>query len=668
MTDLSTAAPRPVLRGASIGVAALAIAALGLVFFNLSTVAGSESWLQLLFAPDLEDPRQTVAYFSTFPRIALAIVTGLALGFAGSVFQAVLRNPLAEPGLLGVTSGAQLALAASLLYAPALWTEGYELVALGGGVFVFALVALAASGRGASAPAFILTGVVVSLYCNALYGLLILFHHDFLSDLLAWQAGSLQQSGWQSVARLTAQAGIVGLAMLFLLRPLRILSLGDGPARSLGLSPALVKVSLLGLASTLAALVTAEIGIVGFIGLAAPALARHAWPRQFANPIPAALVGAALLLFIDQALGLIAPYAGDIPAGAAAGLFTGPLLAILAVTGRQADRPRTDRMPLPSRRLARPSFALGALATLLVLAAGLSLLTGFGDGGWQIVSPTDPDLPWHWRLPRLLGAAGAGACLAIAGLLLQRALRNPLASPDLVGVGHGAGLGLIIAFMIVPAGAVWSKLAVSAAGAAAVLVLVAVLARRASFQPERTLLVGVGLGSMVHALLVLFLASGGPNGAALLSWFSGSIGAVRIAEGVMVCVVALATVVVALVFHRWLAALPLGDQTSLSIGITPRIARTMLFAVAAVAIAAATMIVGPVSFVGLIVPHLVSQAGFQRTRDIVLACALSGAIFLVGADFIGRNLAWPWPMAPGLIAALLGGPIFLWLIWRGRSQ
>ncbi|WP_143348529.1 iron chelate uptake ABC transporter family permease subunit [Ensifer adhaerens] len=67
-------------------------------------------------------------------------------------------------------------------------------------------------------------------------------------------------------------------------------------------------------------------------------------------------------------------------------------------------------------------------------------------------------------------------------------------------------------------------------------------------------------------------------------------------------------------------------------------------------------------------PHLGAQAGFRRERDLVLACALTGAAFLVGADWIGRNLAWPWPMAPGLIFALFGGPIFLWLIWRGRTQ
>ena len=668
MTDASLSPARAAVSGASVGIAALTITAFGLALANLQAAAGSSGWLHLLLSPDLADPRQAVAYLSVFPRILLALVAGLALGFAGSVFQTVLRNPLAEPGLLGVTSGAQLALAASLLYAPALWINGYELVALGGGIAVFAIVALAAAGRGASAPAFVLTGVVISLYCNAIYGLLILFHHDFLSDLLTWQAGSLQQSGWQSMARLTAQVGTVGLVMILLLRPLRLLSLGDGPARSLGLSPAVVKVSLLGLASALAAIVTAEIGIIGFIGLAAPALARRLWPRRSHNPLPAAFVGAILLLFIDQTLALLVPYAGDIPAGAAAGLFTGPLLAFLAVTGRQAERPRTDRTPLSARRLRRPMLGLALLLVLLLVAAALSVLAGVSDHGWQILSPSDPAVPWHWRLPRLLGAAGAGTCLAVAGLLLQRALRNPLASPDLLGVGHGAGLGLIIAFMIVPAGAVWSKLAVSAIGAAAVLALVATLARRASFQPERTLLVGVGLGSMVHALLVLFLASGGPNGAALLSWFSGSIGAVRLTDGVMVCVVALAATAAALVLGRWLAALPLGDTAVTAIGIPDRAARTTLFFVAAIAIAAATMIVGPVSFIGLMVPHLVAQAGFRRERDLVVACALTGAAFLVGADWIGRNLAWPWPMAPGLISALLGGPIFLWLIWRGRAQ
>lgn len=644
-----------------LGMVAALLAALG-----LSQILPASSWLALLASGNPTNPAEAVAYFSLLPRIVVALLCGGALGLAGAVFQTVLRNPLAEPSLLGVTSGAQLALAASLLYAPSLWANGYELVALAGGAIAFTIVLAATSVRGLAASAFVLTGVVVSLYCSAIYALLILFNHDYLINLLTWQAGSMQQGGWQSVRSLAPQLGTVTLLILLLARPLRILSLGDGAARSLGLSPALLKALLLALAAMLAAFVTAAVGLVGFVGLAAPALARAAWPRASQGPLPAACVGAVLMLLVDQALRAIAPFAGDIPAGAAAGLFTGPLLVILLMRGRQARLPRADAAPLTVRRIRNPARALVLFAGLLSFAFAVSLVAGMTFEGWRFWPTSAADALWQWRLPRILGAAGAGACLAVAGLLVQKAMRNPLASPDFLGVGHGAGLGLVLAFMLLPAGGLWSKLAVSVIGAGSMLALVAALARNAAFQPERTLLIGVGLGSMVQALLILFLAGGGQQGAALLSWFSGSMGGVRSGTAGMVFTIAVLSVIAAILSRRWMEILPLGDAASAALGLPAKAARGMMLLVAAVATAAATMIVGPISFIGLMIPHIVALAGFRRVPDAVIASALAGALLMVVADWIGRNLAWPWPMAPGLIAAMIGGPFFLWLIRRGR--
>lgn len=661
----------PALRGSRQTPAAVLIMSLGavgliLAGMGLHWTVPAASWLDLLRSPDLADPAQVVAYFSLFPRIAVALIAGFALGLAGAVFQTVLRNPLAEPSLLGITSGAQLALAASLVFAPSLWDKGYELIALGGSAIAFSVVLAAASGRGLSASAFVLTGVVISLYCSAVYALLILFNHDYLINLLTWQAGSMQQAGWQSVRSLLSQVGLITLSILILARPLRILSLGDGAARSLGLSPALLKGLLLALAGMLAAFVTAAVGLVGFVALAAPALARAAWPRGGQYPLAAACIGAMLLLLIDQLLRMLAPVAGDIPAGAAAGLFTGPLLVLLLLRNRKAEPPRAEAAPLTLRRLRHPARALALLSGLLCLAVAISLLSGMTLEGWRFLSVADPGSLWQWRMPRILGAAGAGACLAVAGLLVQKAMRNPLASPELLGVGHGAGLGLILAFMLFPAGGVWSKLAVAGIGAGAMLGLVATLARGASFQPERTLLIGVGLGAMVQALLVLFLAIGGPQGAALLSWFSGSMGGVRLGAAGMVSIVAVLSVAVTVPCRRWMEILPLGDAAAAAVGLPARTARMTMLLVAAVATAAATMIVGPISFIGLMIPHLIALAGFRRAGTSAIAAALAGALLMVVADWIGRNLAWPWPMAPGLIAAMIGGPSFLWLIRRGR--
>jgi iron complex transport system permease protein len=308
------------------------------------------------------------------------------------------------------------------------------------------------------------------------------------------------------------------------------------------------------------------------------------------------------------------------------------------------------------------------LVALLLMTLVLAFFVGQSQTGWHIVMLSNIEPAVTWRLPRVLAAAGAGACLAVSGFVLQRTLRNPLASPDLLGIGHGAGLGLAFAIILLPAASIWSKFVVASIGAIVVLGLVVVLSWRNAFQPERTLLIGVGLGSTMNSLLILVLAGGGPKAAALLSWFAGSTGGVGIDEAVAVCVVAVLALLSAIMCHRWLDLSALGDATAGGLGVPLKISRALALLTASVATATATIIIGPLSFVGLMIPHLVRMTGFRRAADSVVGCALFGALLMVFSDWLGRNVIWPWPMSPGLLAAFIGGPCLLWLIKKGERR
>ncbi|KND16264.1 iron-hydroxamate transporter permease subunit [Pannonibacter phragmitetus] len=611
-------------------------------------------------------PDPLILTYSLLPRILAALVAGALLGLGGAVFQRVFNNPLAEPSLLGITGGAALCMAATLVLAPVLWSQGYQIVALAGAGLALAAVLAIAWGPHLNSQKLVLAGVMVNLLCNAAYSLLALFNHDFLSNLLTWQAGSLQQNGWAAPLRLTVLALIAIIPLWLLERPLRLLALGDAGATSLGLPVRMVKLLMLGLVSCLAACVTAEFGQIGLIGLAAPALARAIGQRASPGLATAALTGALLLLTADQCMRLLAPLAGDLPVGAAAGLFAGPLLILLA---RRASGsvPLTFQLQAPQRKAGARLLLLLGLALTLAFAA--ALIVGRVPGGWSLaLDGGELARIWQWRLPPLLGSASAGLCLALAGLLLQRLLRNPLASPDLLGIGHGAGLALALALVILPAASAPAKLAVTLTGAGLAMLAVTLLALRSRFDPARMLLIGAGIASTANALLVLVMAGGGQRGAALLGWFSGITSSTSLPVAVAAALTGCVCLAGSLLLSRRVDLVALGEPAAISLGVPVRRTRILGLTLAALATAAGTLVTGPVSFIGILVPHLVTRLGFRGTASASIACGLTGALLMTLAEWASQTLAWPWPLSPGLLAALLGGPCFLWLLRRQTAQ
>ncbi|MFQ6776256.1 Fe(3+)-hydroxamate ABC transporter permease FhuB [Cereibacter sphaeroides] len=600
---------------------------------------------------------------SSLPRLAMALLAGFLLSMAGEVCQRIFANPLAEPGLLGISGGASLALAAGLLLAPALWQAAPGLLALTGAAGALILVLAVAWGRGLHSQALVLAGVMVNLCAAAAHALLVLFNHDFLQELLTWQAGSLAQAGWQPGLGLLAQTAPVAGALWLMHRPLQLLMLGEETAQGLGLSVRRTKLLLLAAAAWITASVVATVGLIGFVGLAGPALARGLGGRSGGRSRPdlprAGLWGAVLLLLADQTARLLSGLAGDVPVGAASGLFIGPLLVFLSLGSRSPDLPARPGPPALARPR-RPMRALLPLALAVPVLLALALLIGRSEAGLHLTTARDLAAVLRWRLPPLLLAAGAGACLALSGLLLQRLLRNPLTSPDLLGVGHGAGLAFALAMVFLPESGLVSRFALTATGAGATLALVTLLAARVRFATSRLLLIGVGFGSTAQALLTLVLASGGPKGAALLSWFSGSTGSASLAQALLAWSVAIAVLAVALLLRRWFDLLVLDEAVAAGRGLAVTPARAAGLALASLAAAAGTIALGPISFVGLIVPHLVATMGFRATAPAALASVATGASVMVLAQWVGGLLAWPWPISPGLLAALLGGPFFLW--------
>ncbi|MCA1788335.1 MAG: iron ABC transporter permease, partial [Thioalkalivibrio sp.] len=477
-----------------VSLALLAVLA-GLAVWHLQQQTGGfalSRWWPDLGGEHLAASDWTLA-LSWWPRLITALIAGAGLALAGVLMQQVLRNPLASPTTLGVAGGANLALMAATLFAPALMGWGAEWVALAGGSLAMGLVFMLAWRRALAPLVVVLAGLVVNLYFGAMAMVLLLFNQETLQGLLIWGAGSLAQDGWQDAGFLAPRLLAALVLAWFLLRPLRLLDLDDASGRALGVNLALLRLAALGVSVFITAVVVSVVGLIGFIGLAAPNIARLLGARRLTSRVVWSMcIGALLLAVTDLSLQHLDGWLPTmIPTGAMTAALGAPLLLWLIPRLRLAGGTPPEAMASGWPRAAVPTRTLIWLAILMPSIVALSLLSGHLADGWSWGAGALP--VWEWRLPRLLAAAGAGLLLAVAGTLLQRLSGNPMASPEVLGISGGVSIFLLLGIVLLPTAGMPMLAGLGVMGALAALAVLIWLNRRSGFLPERLLLTGVAI-------------------------------------------------------------------------------------------------------------------------------------------------------------------------------
>ncbi|MFT3999810.1 MAG: Fe(3+)-hydroxamate ABC transporter permease FhuB [Rhizobium sp.] len=645
---------------AAIVVAFLLAAALVSTATRLSELLPVHDWWQVLVSPDLASYAQVLVHDSVLPRFIIALLAGGALGLSGAIFQQVLRTPLADPSTLGVSAGAYLALAAAGLWAPALAASMREAIALAGGLTAFALVFLIAWPHRLSPISLILAGLVITFVCGAISAAISLSYSLGMSGLFVWASGSLTQNDWSAVSRLFPYAALGCLGAAFLARPLGVLSLSDEGARSLGLSLSAVRLLSILLAVMLAAFTVSAVGVIGFVGFAAPFIARASGARRLPQRMIASVViGAVLLLAADEALQQAARFMREIPAGAATGLLGAPLIAIFLA---RLPIVETPALPAAERRNRHPLLYLAMTGVVLLALIWISLSLGPSLAGWSFASPSQVQSLLIWRLPRLAAAAAAGILFALSGTIIQRMTGNPMASPEIIGVSTGAALGILLLVLMAPAFTPLTQLGAAAASAIVSLVAVLLMGRRSRYNPDHVLLFGIAINTAFAALIAVLLGTGLPKIYGVLQWMAGSTYSTTPTQATIAVVVAAILLSIAPFFTRWLDLLPLGAASAKGLGLNISASRAVLLLLSALSAAAATLLIGPLSFVGLMAPHIARTLGFQRALPHMIAAALAGAALTTIADFVGRVSLFPNQLPVGIVSTLIGGPYFLWLM------
>jgi len=298
----------------------------------------------------------------------------------------------------------------------------------------------------------------------------------------------------------------------------------------------------------------------------------------------------------------------------------------------------------------------------LPLRSSLCALTGASGCG---LSPEQHAILFDLRLPRILLAGVVGMCLAAAGAAYQALLRNPLAEPYLLGVSNGAAVGTMMALVFFGAHE-WSRPVLAFAGALTATLFVYQLARgRTGATPERLILAGVIATTFLSSAIVFLTAlMDATRIRSFTFWLLGDLSGATTSSLALTFVVALVGVALLAVHARPLNLMMLGERDAFDLGVETGRVRMTVFVAASLLVGASVASGGSVGYVGLVVPHLVRLSFGGDNRLVIIGAALAGAAFVIVADTVARTLIAPRELPVGAITALIGAPLFIYLLKR----
>ena len=344
-----------------------------------------------------------------------------------------------------------------------------------------------------------------------------------------------------------------------------------------------------------------------------------------------------------------------------------------------ADRTTSPRTELPSpirpgilRSLA-PVLAVLILLVLITESLALGSRTLSPEEVWQGLLAHDNSVAskvvWELRIHRTVLAVVVGASLAVAGVVMQALTRNPLAEPGILGVNAGASLAVVAAIGGFGFTSVNQYLPFAFAGAAAAAVLVHVMSRRSSDSgPARLVLAGVALGASLSSITGTITMYNSKIFDSYRFWVVGSLENRKLEVLLWVAPFLVVGLLLALASAHSLNALALGDEQATALGVNIAVVRGGAFIALTLLCGAATAAVGPISFIGLVIPHVARLLVGADQKRLLAWSITAGAGLLLAADVVGRLLIRPTELEAGIVTAFIGAPVLLVLAVTNRTN
>ncbi|WP_059020797.1 Fe(3+)-hydroxamate ABC transporter permease FhuB [Vibrio coralliirubri] len=602
--------------------------------------------------------------YVNLPRLVMAILVGGTLGTIGSLFQQLTQNRMMSPLTLGTSSGAWLSLVILNVVAPMLVSQYSVWFALVGALLAMGLIVSIVGIKNMSGLPIVLAGMAVNLLLGAFATAIILLNDQYAQNLFVWGAGDLGQNGWEQVLWLMPK--LLPIFAIFLLAPrvLTLLSIGTEGAAGRGLNIGATFFVLMAIGVWLVSVSITSVGVISFIGLIAPNIARHLGFLKAKSELIASCVLGALLLCVTDSLAIfLAQWSLDmIPTGTATAVIGAPALIIIARKQLSAQDQLFFSMPKGPKFISPLAYFL--LGTMIFGLLALSTLSQpSSDMGYFVI----PDaFEWSIRWPRMLTAIFAGGGLAVAGVILQRLVYNPLASPDILGVSAGAVLALIFSSLFMGYSIHSLSPWIAFLGSAIALCLLLLLGKKHQFAPSILILTGISLTAVLEALVQFSLTRVGEGKYTLLAWLAGSTYRVEPESAVIMTMVITASIGAALLLSRWVTLIATGRQFASARGLNINIAYVALLCIVAILCSVVTTTMGPVAFVGLLAPHIAAMVGARLVKEQIILSFLIGAALMLFADWLGQVVVFPAQLAAGTLVSIIGGSYFIFLLLKSR--
>lgn len=604
--------------------------------------------------------------YGQLPRLAMALLVGATFGLLGSLMQQLTQNNLTSPLTLGSSSGAWLALVVVNIWFSNEIGLYQTLAAMVGALLAFGLVILIAGIRNMTGIPLVVSGMVINILFGAIATALITLNSQFAQNIFMWGAGNLAQDGWQKVVGLLPLLFPIIIIICFAPRILTLLKLGHEGAKARGLSVLPTFLFFIVLASWLVAATISTVGVISFIGLLAPNIVRRMGNMSARQELlNSAVVGAILLLLADSGAIALTNYLNIVvPTGVMTAAIGAPLLIWFSRRAMTAQDQLSIGL-LPTKIILSKTTVC---ILILLLASGvvfsLCLQTNGEQYYWQLPSSFQWDIKW----PRLLAAIFSGLALSIAGVLLQRIIYNPLASPDILGVSSGATAALVLFSLLLGTAIQTSFWGIALIGSLIVLGILLYLGKRHQYAPASLILTGICLTATLEAFVQFFLAQGTLSSYRILLWLSGATYRVEGQQAIIFSISIVVLAILAITLNRWLVLLSISRSFAQGRGLNSQLATILLLILVALLCAFVTSTVGPIAFLGLVAPHMAFLVGAKKAKQQLIISGLIGSILMVWADWLGQIIIYPTQIAAGIFVAILGGGYFLLLMAMNKIK
>jgi len=597
----------------------------------------------------------TYFYQLLLPTLLMAVLSGALLAQSGAVVQTSLGNAFASPSTIGISAGALLgAMVINLMVDnPSIWQ-----VWIAAFVFAFVvsmLILLLSQVIGGGKLQLILIGMAMSLAVGALSSAIMIYAEQRMDGLFLWGSGNIGQSDDQLVSIILLPALLLLLLPVLCHRQLDMLSLGDDTANVVGLSVRRWRAVLLFIAVLQASLVTAMVGVLGFVGLMAPHIARLlGFNKTRQQLVCASLFGALLVIAAESFSRSLPLYGFRLPTGVLTVLLGLPFFLFLLSRKKGAMGMAMQESSFGLTALVKlpKFFAIAIPATFLILTA---MAFWPNQVGFEFTA---------WRMAV---AVMAGIGLGMAGCTLQALFRNPMASPDISGATSASVLFIIGALQIWPDSSRVDLFLWALVGAA-IVVCILFVAMRYQLRVSQLALLGIAISAWCGTIASMVLTFGAGAASVTVLWLTGTTYGADAQIGWLLLLVTLPCCLGLLALARHLDLFTLGEDWGLHLGQPLMKLRLLIILLVVLLTAAAVAAVGAIAFIGLLSPHILRLLGQTRHWVLLLGSGLVGAWLLLLADGLGRTLIAPFEIASGILVSIIGGLYFISLILLGYKR